>query len=283
MNIVFIADYFVEEVLGGGELNNEELMSILHHGGHIVEKIKSTQINHHHIKEKHDSKFIIANFLGLSQECKRALANKDYVIYEHDHKYLKSRNPADYDLFMAPEKEIINYEFYKNAHKVLCQTKFHANIVRGNLKKLDNIESLGGNIWNLDSLAILEQISNQEKLDRCAIMDSPIPHKNTAGAIKFCKAKKHDYKLILGCPYYDFLKAIGENDKFVFFPRTPETLSRIVVEARMMGMKVITNNLIGATSEPWFKLKGIDLVQEMRNKRNQISDRIIEIFNESKS
>ena len=34
---------------------------------------------------------------------------------------------------------------------------------------------------------------------------------------------------------------------------TAETLSRIVVEARMMDMKVITNNLPGAVKEPWFK------------------------------
>ena len=282
MNIVFIADFFVDEVLGGGELNNEELMSILHSRGHTVEKAKSIHVDHNRIKQNRDSKFIVANFMGLSPECKRALTAKDYVIYEHDHKYLKSRNPADYDLFVAPEEEIINRDFYKGAKKVLCQTEFHANIVRNNLRDFDNIESLGGNIWTLDSLAIMEQISKQDKQDRCAVMDSPIPHKNTSGAIKFCKIKGYDYKLVLAGPYYDFLRAVGENDKFVFFPKTPETLSRVVVESRMMGLKVITNNLIGATAEPWFKAKGPELIEIMRGKRDKISERIIEIFNEPK-
>jgi len=40
-NILFIADYFVNDVLGGGELNNEELIFILKEKGYHVEKIQS--------------------------------------------------------------------------------------------------------------------------------------------------------------------------------------------------------------------------------------------------
>jgi len=52
-------------------------------------------------------------------------------------------------------------------------------------------------------------------------------------------------------------------------------LSRVVVEAKMMGVKVITNNLVGATSEQWFKKTGVELIQEMRNKKNTIAELVI--------
>jgi hypothetical protein len=45
-----------------------------------------------------------------------------------------------------------------------------------------------------------------------------------------------------------------------------------VVEARMMGLSVITNNLVGATKEEWFSLKGIELINVMTEKRKQIPD-----------
>ena len=63
---------------------------------------------------------------------------------------------------------------------------------------------------------------------------------------------------------------LGSNKTLVFFPQTPETLSRIVVEARMMGMTVITNQNVGATKEPWFELKGEELIDVMRSKRAEI-------------
>ena len=103
-------------------------------------------------------------------------------------------------------------------------------------------------------------------------------HKNTQGAIRYCKLKNLDYDLILQCSYEEFLKRLGSNNKFLFLPQTPETLSRIVVEARMMGMTVLTNNQVGATKEDWFKLKGEELIAVMQNKREEIPNKIIEIF-----
>ena len=47
----------------------------------------------------------------LCQGARKALYDKEYLIYEHDHKYLSSRNPADFDNFQAPKEEIINYDF----------------------------------------------------------------------------------------------------------------------------------------------------------------------------
>ena len=73
---------------------------------------------------------------------------------------------------------------------------------------------------------------------------------------------------------------MGENKTFVFFPKTPETLSRVTVEARMMNMKTITNNKVGASKEPWFKFKGEELIGKMNEKRETITDRIIEVLNE---
>lgn len=48
----------------------------------------------------------------------------------------------------------------------------------------------------------------------------------------------------------------------------------------MMDMKVITNNLPGAVKEPWFEKRGVELINIMRNKRKEISDKVIDIFEE---
>jgi len=277
--IVFIADFFANEIAGGGELNNQELIEILRERGTHVLEVKSNKLTPEFISEcSKRVKFIVANFIMLSEESKTMLKNdREYIIYEHDHKYVKGRNPANYDNFIAPKSEIINFSFYKNAKAVLCQSKFHAGIVESNLK-LDNIISLGGNLWSEDSLETMLSMSKVDKKPTCAIMSSTNWHKNTGDAIKLCKAKQWDYDIIPPCGYMEFLLRLGENEKFVFLPKTPETLSRIAVEARMMGLSVITNDMVGATKEDWFSFKGAELIKIMDNKRREIPDLVERMF-----
>lgn len=271
--IVFIADFFSNEIAGGGELNNQELIEILRERNTHVIEVKSNRLTPEFISEcSNRVKFIVANFVMLSEESKTSLENdREYIIYEHDHKYMRSRNPANYDNFIAPKSEIINFSFYKNAKAVLCQSKFHADIVESNLK-LDNIISLGGNLWSEDSLETMLSMSKIDKKPTCAIMSSTNWHKNTGDAIKLCNAKQWDYDIIPPCGYMEFLLRLGENEKFVFLPKTPETLSRIAVEARMMGLSVVTNDMVGATKEDWFSFKGAELIKIMDNKRREIPD-----------
>lgn len=275
--IVFIADYYANEIPGGGELNNEELIRILSLK-HDVLYLKSSEIKN--LDKFSNCNFIVANFALLSEDVKSYLinTNQKYIIYEHDHKYLKSRNPADYPNYTAPKNELINVNFYKNAKRVFCQSKFHKSIVERNLQ-IDNVTSLSGNLWSDEILELLKKFSLKEKKDKCSIMQSDNWHKNTLDSINYCEIKKIKYELIPSLPYKDFLDKLSNNNKLVFFPKTPETLSRIAVEARMMNMSVITNNNLGASSEEWFSLKGVPLIQHMYHIKKEIVEKIESSFN----
>ena len=49
-NICFVADFFSDEVNGGGELNNEEFIKIATSRGHKVKRVKSQDLSTDHIK-----------------------------------------------------------------------------------------------------------------------------------------------------------------------------------------------------------------------------------------
>jgi hypothetical protein len=267
--IVFIADFFTEQVLGGGELNNEELISILKNNGYNVTKVQSHIVNDEFLKNNKNSFFIISNFVNLSFDNRSKIRNLNYIIYEHDHKYLKSRNPSTYEGLKADPSNIINFHFYKNARAVLCQSDFHKKIVQKNLD-INNIINLGGNLWSIEILEFIRHLSNNEKKDVCSVLNSPIEHKNTSLASFLCEKKQIDYELIASRDYKEFLNLLSQNKKFMFLPKTPETLSRVTVEARMLGCSVIANNMIGATQEPWFELKKDELIDYMILKREEI-------------
>lgn len=278
LTIAFVADYFADEIPGGGEVNNDELIKLLS-ADHTVLKVKSRNLDPAAIENKIVDFYILSNFLELTyQSYTHLIERANYIIYEHDHKYVRNRNPAQYEDYKVPESEMVNQKFYQNAKAVLCQSKFHADIVRKNLG-LDTIRSLGGNLWSAESLELMSNLANQEKVDMCAIMQTDNWHKNTIGAVRYCKAKELAHTLIPPCDYHDFLSRLATYKRLVFFPQTPETLSRIVVEARMMGMSVVTNQNVGATKEPWFHLKGEELIEVMQRKREEIPQLVKDIFN----
>jgi hypothetical protein len=267
--IVYISDYFVEHVLGGAEINDNVLLTEVLEAN--IERVQSHMVDLEFLKNNINNLFIISNFIYLSKDCKEYIQNNcKYIIYEHDHKYLVSRNPGLFEDFKAPSNEIVHLEFYTNALKVIAQSTFHKEIIEKNLN-IKNVFSLGGNLWSEQSLKLLEELYQKPKNNICSVMNSNITHKNTRDAIKFCKFKKIPYALIQSTSYEEFLSLLSQNNQFAFFPKTPETLSRVVVEARMLGVKIYTNKLVGATHEPWFNsISGQELNNLMHLKKKEI-------------
>lgn len=272
-NILFIADFFADQVPGGGELNNKVLIENLYKRGHTVRSVNSHLVNHMDLL--YNENIIVSNFVNLSEENKKDLQNRNYIIYEHDHKYLPGRNPGIYPEYHAPKEHIINRQFYANAKAVLCQSQFHADITRKNLE-LDNIVNLGGNLWSTEHLDLLEEIcKDPQRQTRHAVIVSNTHHKNTHGAINFCEAMNLEYDLIQPSEPTVFLRELGSRSTLVFLPKTPETLSRVVVEARMMGMGTKTTNNVGAIHEEWFLKKGLELIEYVKEKQDSIVNIVI--------
>ena len=282
MKIILVADYLSSEINGGGELNNEYLCDMLRSRGHGVLEKKSIHVTPDFIEENAQACFIVANFVELDPVAISEITKCRYIVYEHDHKYIKNRNPAAYENYIAPITDIINREFYRMALGVFCQSRLHAEIVRKNLY-IDNVKNLGGNVWSEEVLAHIEKLSENPKRSGFSILNSPIGHKNTDGAIRYCESISTPYQLVSSKDYYLFLEKLSQCDKFVFIPETPETLSRVVVEARMMGMEVHTSSNVGATSEEWFSLKGKELIEEMRHRAEWIVDAVEEVFETGRS
>ena len=274
--VVYIADALLEDLVGGGELNDYELCKLLSNAGKEVIKIRSHFVRKQNLNK--DDFYIISNFVNIPlAERKYIQENCNYIIYEHDHKYLKSRNPALYEDYQAPMDQIVNKDFYQNAKMVFCQSSFHKGIIEKNIG-ITNIHNISGNLWSEDSLSVMRILSKREKKDCYSVLNSAIAHKNTRETAFYCEQKGYKYEPISSGDYQEFLSLLSSNNKFMFFPKTPETLSRIVVEARMMNIKVTTNKRVGASYEPWFSLKGEELIDLMLKKRTQVRDLILELM-----
>ena len=274
--IKFIADFFVEDIFGGGELVNEEIISGLIKKGYDVQKIKCTNLT----IDKIDCDLLIGNFVSMSDEIKQYIENNcRYSIIEHDHKYVPERDVTGYKNYTAPKSKIINGGFYKNASNVYCQSKLHAEVVSKNLGiKTVNLST---SIWSDEHLDIIEKSISENKISKIAILNSKNPIKNTNLCIEYCESKNLKYDLIGPADYKELMKTLGKYESVLILPGVLETFNRFLIEARMLGCKVITDNKNGCTSEEWFsRLKGKELLDFIRASKQSFIENFIDTKNE---
>ena len=156
--VIWTADLSTAEVMGGAELVDEHLMQVLSKAGHQVEFVRAANLTPDVVKKNLECVFIVSNFISLPSATKKILKTADYFIIEHDHKYLRSRDPSQYKNLKAPPTAIINRDFYKNAQQVFCQSTAHGNVVTDNLE-LSNITSFGCTFWSSEHHSILRSSS----------------------------------------------------------------------------------------------------------------------------
>ena len=274
--ITFISDFFSHDLaFGGAEASDQNLMERLEERGVIFDKINCSLVTPKILKTI-DNTIIISNFTQLSTESMQELTQGgyDYHIYEHDHKYVADRNPGKYKDFLVPSSLIINKDFYSGAKSIMCQSKMHLNILSKNLN-LDNCHNLKCSLWSKEEILKIREKSIH-KTKRVAVLKSGNPIKNQIGAENFCRERNLEYDLISAPNPSELLEKLSSYETLVYLPLVPESFCRLVVEAKMVGCKVITNKFVGATSESWFSGSREQIIDSV----DSLQDEIVEFFND---
>jgi hypothetical protein len=113
--------------------------------------------------------------------CINLLKSCDYVIYEHDHKYIVGRDPSRYKDYKVPATQLINLDFYRSAKAVFAQSKLHAQVIRKNIKEA-NVINLGCSVWSDEELDTLQKYVDSKKNGKMAVLNSTNQIKGTAQA-----------------------------------------------------------------------------------------------------
>jgi len=268
--LTFVSDFFLEDgVLGGAELYNHNLLQELKTKYNIT-RVKSHLVDGNLLNNRKNSTFIVSNFMNLPGPMKEILKLLDYIILEHDHKYVATNDPSKFVNMIAPRSQVINQEFFHKARAVFCQSKIHAEVLQKNLL-LDRVVNLSCNLWSDEQLELLKTFTNSEKKTEYAYLQSGNRNKGMPAAVKFCKDNQISAHPIPNLPQEQFFKQLSGVEKLIFFPQWLESFNRLVVEAKILGCKIVTNKLLGVASEKWFReTKAEDLIATLREKRDGV-------------
>ena len=294
-NVIFISDLFYSDgCIGGAERCDdvliEELFNKKYNDNKLYKftKINSNRLTNELLEKNKNATFFVSNFMLLAESAKRFLIdnNVDYIIIEHDHKYVKSNDPSIYKHNLSNEEGLQNIEFYKNARVVLCQSSTHAEIMYKNLL-LDNLVNLSGNLWSDNDIENLQNIlnnslPNSEREITWGVLNSNNKNKGVLSTVEYCNRNNIEYQHIGDSSYSKFLQQISNCKGIIFFPKWVESFNRFCVEARVLDCKLRINKKIGASSDGWLDLKGQELLEKIKNEKIRILNVYERVLNKEK-
>ena len=268
MKILFIADHYSDEMLvGGGENNDSALISYLQENNVDVICIKSANATIDLVSEY--DKIIVGNFCFLPIDVITYIqTTKQYLIYEHDHKYVATRDPSKFVGFKIPEEKLINADFYKNSSATVVLSKICEEVLKMNVPEA-NVHNIGCSLWTDAFFNSLDSLREIEKTKETCILLSSNPTKNYLKTIDYCNKKGIKADAISAPDHMEFLQLMAEYKNFLFMPSVLETFSRVCAEAKMLNLNVMTNKkLVGLFSEECSSLSGAEL-QHALHQRGQ--------------
>lgn len=276
-HIYWLSDSFQEHVIGGAEICDEQVILALRSKGWSVTKVRSRDVTQE-LVDSTQERWVISNFHEAHPSALTAFRGKSYVMIEHDHKYSPGRNPVPWKDFIVPPDSLRHEELYNGATRVFAQTRWHREIMGRNLPGA-KIESWGTNFWSDHHYELMREVNRIKKGEWVSILNSTHPIKGRDAAISLCRQKSWPYMLISDPDPDNFLFTMGRGKGYLFLPRSPETFSRTCAEARMMGVEVITNGLVGCTQEDWWgRVRGDELIDALKESNRTAVLRLMEIL-----
>lgn len=255
--IVFVSDLFVDDYVGGGELTTE---AIIDKTSIPVLKIHASKITPQIVDALKDRHWIFGNFSALSLEtilhcCK----NLNYSIIEYDYKYC---------LYRLPQKHIAaegtcnceNTEHGKMVSVFLARAKslWFMSVLQRDFyyEKFPFLEKetthVLSSVFSDHTLESILDKQSFERNDTWLIQNSTSWVKGTEDAVRYAKDNDLKYELFSGLKHEEVLDKFSKYKGFIFLPRSFDTCPRTVIEAKLLGCEIITNNNTQHKDEGWF-------------------------------
>ena len=281
-DIVFVADMFLEEYGGGAERSTEALFET---SPYKTFKCKSNEVSQELIQSGINKLWVFFNYRGMDHNLiPLVVANLNYMIVEYDYKFCQYRS---IDLHKREtgnncdchDQEIgkIISAFLHGSDHIFWMSKAQSAIYHERFPFLkDNSQTVLSSIFSTKDLEYIEELYNRRQKEgwrktSWAVIDGNSWIKGVKESVDAVKNKipKNEVEVIGGLPYYNLLNKLSEYHGLSFHPLGKDTCPRTVIEAKLLGMQLTTNDNVQHKDEPWFK-KSKDDIEDYLLSRHQV-------------
>lgn len=264
--VIFVADFFAEDLIGGAELTSEAIIKV---SPYKLFKLHSHSLTQNMLKQHQNKIWIFGNYTMIQPHLLLQLMqmNIQYYFFEYDFKPCVMRSTLKHEMQSGKPCDCHEQSY----------GKFHATFMTGarvlywcSDKQRDKFYNIYPEFkgrtrdFTQGSTFYPETILNIRKIRERKISGELVPEnywsilgsdswiKGTEDAIKYCTENNMPYKILQGLSNDQFLEELAKSKGLVFFARDVDVGSRISVECKLLGGELIINDNVLVKFEPWF-------------------------------
>jgi hypothetical protein len=271
MRIVFIADYFADELIGGAELS---LQSRIDTCPFDYIKINSRHLDLSKLDKENDL-LIFGNFAELSvdnlHDVQGNIFNPKwrYVVEECDYKYCVVRSShkhkavfgVDCDCHKRTQGKRI-HNFFKRADLLFWKSEGQRAEYCRLFPGLESIPGdIMGGVFTKNNLDYILSLKNSPRDNKYFILKTDSWIKGYEDAVKYCHDNQLPYRAIGDMDYYKTLKELAHCKGIVYMPRGFDPSCRMITEAKLLGLDIRTTDLVQHMTESWFKSNETGMIE----------------------
>lgn len=261
VRVVFVADLFTEDYVGGAELTTQALIDAC---PLPYQKVRSKDLSMECLESGHDKFWVFGNFASMNPELiPTIVTNLKYTVLEYDYKYCRYRSPEKHEVAEREPCNCSNEMHGKMVSAFLYGSKAiwwmsekqqeHYHKAFPFLAERDNI--VLSSVFDEHFFASIKELRGKypvEERTKWVVLGSPSWVKGTAAAEQWCQENGKDYEIVWNLPYAELLDKLARSKGLVFLPNGSDTCPRLVIEAKLLGCELRLNEHVQHKDEIWF-------------------------------
>ena len=255
--VVFVADLFADQYVGGAELTTEALIEAC---PFEYVKINSKDVTLQTLQKYQHWFWIFGNFGRFNLRLIPTLVgNIRYAVLEYDYKFCKYRSielhkhetGEECDCHESTQGKMVS-AFYYGADQLFWMSSKQEERYLERFPFLELHGRVLGSVFDTADLRKLEFLRGGQKVGPWLVQDSKSWIKGTEDAIAWCDKTERPYETFSGLSRSDLLNKMYNSKGFCFLPKGGDTCPRVVIEAKILGCELKINDNVQMASEAWF-------------------------------
>lgn len=256
-DVVVVADLFVEDYVGGAELTTQALID---ESKKKILKIRSRDLTQNLINQYKNKFWIFGNFSAVNPGLLQIVSmTLKYVILEYDYKFCHHRSiekcsqtNGTCSCHTTPHGQFVE-RFFTNSQSIFWMSEKQKEIYHDRFPSLQYTKNMIlSSIFSKQTLNLIKTLLNNESKSGTLVLGSNSWVKGFHKAMSWCSDNKIEPEIVWNMPYENLLRRLATAEQFVYLPEGSDTCPRMIIEAKLLGCKIITNEHVQHNSETWF-------------------------------
>tara|TARA_B100000902_G_C27307181_1_gene916199 strand:+ start:1107 stop:1988 length:882 start_codon:yes stop_codon:yes gene_type:complete len=260
------------------------------------EFITTSELTKTHLQFKHPKVWIIGNTMALNKESYEAIVEiiqqRTTIKLDFDYGFCRFRSPTAHRILGKTECDCLVNPETATLKNLYCYIRDNSSIVfyMSEMQRQIHQQAISikseqsivlSSCFTQDSFKKMKEYRSRPKSEKYAIIDGHQGWHSEAKGVKksinYAVTKNLDYDLFKTDTHDEMLDKLSGYKGLIFLPIIEDTCPRVTIEAKLMGLEVITNENSQHTTESWWNYSLDEIENYLRERPNLLHQELINL------